>query len=188
MRLLPKISTVLAALLALPAIAVAATIGGTYYMPQYDYRDFFAATDHKQFQVILQGDAFPGVDPETVARALLPAMQAAKPRPALTFTYARPSPPPSPDYRLVLVFDPANNLNAAPVCAGTDMRFRPGKPGTFYVYAIYCRNDQPLSFTTAWTAATGPTDPRIERLFRELFMVVFSDQVNRFAQLERWTP
>ena len=68
-------------------------------------------------------------------------MQAAKPRPALTFTYARPSPPPSPDYRLVLVFDPALNLNAAPVCAGTDMRFRPGKPGTFYVYAIYCRND-----------------------------------------------
>ena len=188
MRLLPNVPAIVAGLIALPVIAVAATIGGTYYMPQYDYSDFFAATDHKQFQVILQGDAFPGVDPETVARALLPAMQAAKPRPALTFTYARPSPPPSPDYRLVLVFDPANNLNAAPVCAGTDMRFRPGKPGLFYVYAIYCRNDQPLSFTTAWTAATGPTDPRIERLFRELFMVVFSDQVNRCAQLERRTP
>ena len=175
-------------MIALPAIAVAATIGGAYYMPQYDYRDFFAATDHKQFQVILQGDAFPGVNPETVARSLLPAMQAAKPRPALTFTYARPSPPPSPDYRLVLVFDPALNLTAAPVCAGTDMRFRPGKPGTFYVYAIYCRNEQPLSFTTAWTAATGPTDPRIERLFRELFMVVFSDQVNRFAEVNRRAP
>jgi hypothetical protein len=187
-RLFPNIPTVLAGLIALPAIAVAATIGGAYYMPQYDYRDFFAATDGKQFQVVLQGNAFPGVDPETVARALLPAMQAAKPRPALTFTYARPSPPPSPDYRLVLVFDPANNLNAAPVCAGTDLRFRQGKPGTFYVYAIYCRNEQPLSFTTAWTAATGPTDPRIERLFRELFMVVFSDQVNRFAQIDRWTP
>ena len=63
-------------MIALPAIAVAATIGGTYYMPQYDYRDFFAATDHKQFQVILQGDAFPGVNPETVARALLPACAA----------------------------------------------------------------------------------------------------------------
>jgi hypothetical protein len=188
LRLLAKISAGLAALAALPAVAVAATIGGNYYWPQYDYRDFFAATDHKQFQVILQGTAFPGVNPETVAQALLPAMQAAKPRPALTFTYARPSPPPSPDYRLVLVFDPALNLNAAPVCAGTDMRFRPGKPGTFYVYAIYCRNDQPLSTATAWTAATGPTDPRIERLFRELFMVVFSDQVNRFAELNRRTP
>ena len=189
MRLLPKISAILVALAASPAVAVAATIGGYYYYPQYDYQDFWTATDHKQFQVVLQGTAFPGVDPETVARALLPAMQAAKPRPALTFTYAPPYPPPSPNYRLVLVFDPANNLNAAPVCAGTDMRFRPGTPGTFYVYAIYCRNDQPMSYATAWTAATGPGDPRIERLFRELFMVVFSDQQNRYALLDsRWAP
>ena len=188
MRLLPKIAATLAALITLPAIAVAATIGGTYYMPQYDWQDFFAATDGKPFQVILQGTAFPGVAPDTVAAALLPAMQRAKPRPALTFTYARPSPPPRPDYRLVLVFDPASNLNAAPVCAGTDMRFGQNKPGTFYVYSIYCRNDQPLSFTTAWTGAAGPTDPRIEQLFRELFMVLFADRVNRYAQLERRTP
>jgi len=118
----------------------------------------------------------------------LPAMQRAKPRPALTFTYARPSPPPSPDYRLVLVFNPASNLNAYPVCAGSDMRFGPDRPGTFYVYAIYCRNNDPLSFTTAWTAATGPTDPRIERLFRELFQVLFNDRVNRYAELNRRTP
>src|SRR5260370_30686801 len=181
MRFFHKISTAFAALIALPTIAVAATIGGTYYMPQYDYRDFFAATDHKQFQVGLQGSAFPGVDPETVARALLPAMQRAKPRPALTFTYARPSPPPSPDYRLVLVFDPANNLNAAPVCAGTDLRFRQGKPGVFYVYAIYCRNDQALSFTTARTAPARPTHARIERRLPQRFMRVFRDHVQRPA-------
>jgi hypothetical protein len=187
-NLAPKIAAALAGLIALPAIAVAATIGGTYYMPQYDWQDFWAATDGKQFPVILQGSAFPGVDPETVARALLPAMQAAKPRPALTFTYARPSPPPRPDYRLVLVFDPASNLNAYPVCAGADMRFGPNRPGVFYVYAIYCRNDQPLSFTTAWTAATGPTDPRIDRLFRELFQILFNDRVNRYAELNRRTP
>ena len=185
MRLFLKITAVLSGLVALPAMAVAATIGGYYYATQYDYREFFAATDGKPFQVVLAGNAFPGVDPETMARALLPAMQAAKPRPALTFTYARPSPPPRPDYRLVLVFDPANDLNADPVCAGKDMRFRPGRPGTFYVYAIYCRNDQALSYTTAWTAATGPTDPGIERLFRELFMVVFSDQQNRYAGIDR---
>ena len=29
--------------------------------------------------------------------------------------------------------------------------------------------------TTAWTPATGPTDPRIGQLFRELFQVVFTD-------------
>jgi len=184
-RLFRNIAAVLSGLVALPAIGVAATIGGYYYATQYDYREFFAATDGKQFQVVLAGNAFPGVDPEAVARALLPAMQAAKPRPALTFTYARPSPPPSPDYRLVLVFDPANDLNAYPVCAENNVRFRPGRPGIFYVYAIYCRNEQALSYATAWTAATGPTDPRIEQLFRELFMVVFSDRYKRYGPMNR---
>lgn len=183
MRLAARIAAVIAGLAALPAIAVAATIGGNYYAPQYDYRDFFAATDGKYFPVILAGDAFPGVAPETVARDLLPAMQRAKPRPALTFTYDRPLPPPRPDYRLVLVFDPANDLNADPVCAGQPPRFKPGTPGRFYVYAIYCRNAQAMSFTTAWTRATGPADPRIEQLFRELFMVIFSDQQRRYAEL-----
>lgn len=183
MRLKTRIGAVLAGLVTLPALAVAATIGGVYYAPQYDYRDFFAATDGRNFPVILAGNAFPGVDPGVVARDLLPAMQAAKPRPALTFTYDRPIPPASPDYRLVLVFDPANNLNADPVCAGEPPRFQPGKPGQFYVYAIYCRNDQAMSFTTAWTQTNGPADPRIEQLFRQLFMVIFSDQQRRYAEL-----
>ena len=184
MRLVHKIATALAGLAVLPAVAWAATIGGAYYAPQYDFRDFWVATDGKNFPVILMGDAFPGVDPTTVARDLLPAMQRAKPRPALTFTYDRPIPPASPDYRLVLVFDPANNLNADPVCAGTPARFKPAKPGLFYVYAIYCRNDRAMSYTTAWTPATGPTDPRLEQLFRELFLVVFTNQQQRYAQLD----
>jgi hypothetical protein len=169
------------ALTAAPMACLAAVIGGTYYAPQYDYREFFAATDGKPFQVVLLGNPFPSIDPATVARALLPAMQAAKPRPALTFTYDRPAAPPRPDYRLVLVFDPALNLNSDPVCAGEPARFRPGTAGRFYVYAIYCRNDRTMSQTTAWTDATGPSDPRIERLFRELFPVVFSEQQNRWA-------
>lgn len=181
MRRVSRIVAILSAAILLPALALAGSIGGNYYAPQYDYRDFFAATDGKPFQVILAGDAFPGVDPAIVAKDLLPAMQSAKPRPALTFTYDRPSPPPSPDYRLVLIFDPANDLNADPVCAGAPPRFRPGRPGVFYVYAIYCRNDRAMSYTTAWTPASGPADPRIERLFRELFMVIFSDQQRRFA-------
>jgi hypothetical protein len=181
MRLARGIAATLFALIVAPAAGLSAVIGGTYYAPQYDYREFFAATDGRQFQVVLAGNPFPGIDPAVVARDLLPMMQAAKPRPALTFTYDKPSPPTRPDYRLVLVFDPANDLNSDPVCAGVPPHFRPGTPGRFYVYAIYCRNDQAMSQTTAWTDATGPTDPRIERLFRELFPVVFSEQQNRWA-------
>src|SRR4029453_14861096 len=90
MRLKTKIASALLGLAALPAVAWAAVIGGTYYAPQYDYREFFAAADGRNFQVILYGTAFPGVDPGRVAQDLLPLMQAAKPRPALTFTYADP--------------------------------------------------------------------------------------------------
>ena len=162
------------ATLGLGPAASAATIGGAYYAPQYDFFEFFAATDHRNFQVILAGDPFPGLDPKGVARDLLPVMQAAKPRPALTFTYDPPAEQPHPYYRLVLVFDAANNLNSSSVCTGVT-RFKPARPGVFNVYAVYCRNDQVMSETTAWTPASGPTDPRIDSLFRELFEVVFSD-------------
>jgi len=183
MRFRSRIAAALLAVAALPAAAYAATIGGTYYAVQYDYREFFAATDGKNFQVVIHGNPFPGTDPAIVARDLLPMMQAAKPMPRLTFTYDTPAEKPRPDYRLMLVFDPANDLNSDSVCKGT-VRFKPGKPGVFNVYAIYCRNDMTMSETTAWTPASGPTDPRIGELFRELFMVVFSDQQQRFSQAD----
>lgn len=176
MRLSQKITAVLLGLLALPTAAVAAVIGGTYYAPQYDYREFFAAADGRNFQVILAGNAFPGVDPNVVARDLLPAMQAAKPRPALTFTYQDPPELPRPYYRLVLIFNPALDYGSNQVCAGVPPRFGQGRgQGVFYAFAVYCRNDQVLSETTAWTPASSPTDPRIGELFRELFMVIWSD-------------
>ncbi len=174
MYLKNRIAAALLCLVGLPVAASAAVIGGTYYAIQYDYREFFAATDGKPFQVVLAGTAFPDVDPSLVARDLLPVMQAAKPRPALTFTYDVPVEKPRPDYRLMLIFNPANDLNSDSVCKGVT-RFKPGRPGVFYVYAVYCRNDMAMSETTAWTPATGPTDPRIGELFRQLFMVVFSD-------------
>ncbi len=168
------IALTLASLALVPTAASAATIGGTYYAPQYDFSEFFAATDRRDFRVILAGNALPSVDPGIVARDLLPVMQAAKPRPALTFTYEAPVERPRPDYRLVLVFDAANDLNSSAVCNGAT-RFKPGRPGVFNLYAVYCRNDQVMSETTAWTPATGPADPRIADLFRQLFQVVFSD-------------
>ena len=175
MRLKNKIAIALLGLVGLPTAASAAVIGGTYYAPQYDYREFFAAADGRDFQVILAGNPLPGFDPSVVARDLLPVMQAAKPRPALTFTYADPVERPRPYYRLVLVFDAANDLNSNNVCNGVTRFKQPARPGTFSLYAVYCRNDQVLSETTAWTPASSPTDPRIGELFRELFQVVFSD-------------
>ncbi len=127
----------------------------------------------------MEGEPFPGIPPAEVKRALLPVMQAAKPRPNLTFTYAPPPEPTRPDYRLVLVFDAANDLTGTAVCAGQVRHKPPIASRPFNVFAVYCRNDLALSFTTAWTEATNPNDPRVQTLFAQLFMVIFDDQPRR---------
>lgn len=174
MTVLKKLAATLA-LSILPVAALATTIGGTQYAPQYDYREFFTAADGKPFRVVLLGNPFPGLPLEQVAGPLLSQMQANRPQPRLTFTYEQPAEPPRPDYRLVLMADPANDMGAYSVCAGVKPRFRANAPGRVYMQAVYCRNDLALSQTTVWTDATGPDDPRMGELFRELFRVVFSD-------------
>ncbi len=163
--------------------APAGSIGGTDYAPQYDFSEFYAATNGRTFRVLFEGNPFPALSPEESRRRLLPVMQANRPRPRLTFTDEIPAELPRPDYRLVLVFDSAIDLTAQRVCAG-EVRHRPAPvdaAGRFAVFAVYCRNDLALSQSTAWTPATGPDDPRVGRLFSELFLVLFTDSpmVNR---------
>lgn len=173
MRSIRKATAALLAAAAIPAAASAAVLGGFDYAVQYDYREFFAATDGKPMQVVLVGNPFPNIPIGEVARQLLPQMQAAKPPPALTFTYDNVDTRPS--YRVVLVFDPANDLGADAVCRGGN-RLKPGNPGQMYVFAVYCRNDAFMSQVTARTPAAGPNDPNINWLFRETFAVLFDQK------------
>ena len=175
MRPIAKIFSTLFAAAAVPVVAQAATVGGYYYAVQYDYREFYAATDGKPFQVLLEGNPFPSMPATEVAAQLLPQMQANKPRARLTFTYDAPAGEQHPYYRLYLISNPANDLLADNVCATGRIRHREGTPGRFYVQAIYCRNELALTHTTAWTAAAGPADPAVGQLCKELFAVVFTD-------------
>jgi hypothetical protein len=149
-------------------------IGGAQYASQYDYNEFRAALDGKPFQVILAGNPFPAMPSDEVARRLLPVMQFNKPRVNLTFTYEKPAEKPHPDYQLYLVFNAADDLGSNRVCEGIS-RFKPGTPGRINVFGVYCRNNLPLSETTAWTAATGPDDPRVSSMFKDLFFTIFSE-------------
>jgi len=185
MRVLKKIATALLAAAAVPAAAYAATIGGYFYAVQYDYREFFSIADNKNFRVVLGGNPFPGMNADDVARQMLPQMQANKPRPALTFTYDKPAEEPRPDYRLWLIFNPANDLGADSVCATGKTRYKEGKPGQVYVFGIYCRNDLALSQTTGWVNASGPDDPRVGELFKDLFLVIFNDSMSLRPQSGR---
>ena len=150
-------------------------IGGAYYAPEYDWAEFFAVTDGRNFQVVVSGNPFPQLSEAEFKRRFLPVLQAAKPRPDLTFTYAPPPELPHPYYRVVLIFNAANDLNANTVCAG-QIRHKPEPTRPFDLYAIYCRDDLALSYTTATTVATGPDDPRVYQLMAQLFLVLFPDQ------------
>ena len=176
----PKASLGLLAAFLMGACDLAGSaIGGAWYAPEYDYFEFFAVTDGRNFQVIMAGSPFPALPANEVNRRLLPVMQANKPRPNLTFTYAPPVEMPRPYYRLVLVFDAANDLTAARVCSGEYRHKPPIAVRPFNVFAVYCRNDLALSQTTAWSDATGPDDPRLGPLIAQLFLVVFDDRVFR---------
>ena len=96
-------------------------------------------------------------------------MQANKPRPRLTFTRGQHS-----SYWLVLVFDPANDVNAAKVCKG-DTRTGMHVAGRIAMFAVYCRNDLPMSQAVGRTAATRPEDPAVGQLFRDVFQTLFTD-------------
>ena len=61
------------------------TLGGDNYAPQYDFSEFWAATDNRTFRVVFAGNPFPSLPVEQVKQRLLPVMQANKPRPNLTF-------------------------------------------------------------------------------------------------------
>lgn len=183
------ISALLGAALPFLSPARAQTVGGFDYAPEYDFSEFWAATDGRYFRVIVAGNPFPQLPVEEVKQRLLPVMQVNKPRPALTFTYQQPPEEQRPDYRLVLVFDPANDLTAARVCAGQFFLKPPTEPraaGRVYVFGIYCRNDLALSQTTAWTQATGPDDPRLGQMFAQLFLTLFDDRRWRRSPFNPW--
>jgi hypothetical protein len=144
------------------------------YASQYDYNQFRLASDGRTFPTLIVGNPFPELGQRDADRRLLAVMQAHKPRPRLTFTLESAVPGISPGHRLVLVFDPANEVGAARVCKG-EATSRRHVAGQFSVFAVYCRGDVPMSQAIGRTTAETPEDNGVARLFDELFGTVFSD-------------
>lgn len=151
----------------------AGTVGGSDFSPNYDFSEFYAATNHRTFLAVVTGNPFPGLSREDMQQRLLPVMQANRPPSDLTFTYAVPAEPPHPWYRVVLVFDPATDLGAASVCAGR-IRLLPKPSGLFDLFAVYCRNDEVLAQTMTKTPAASPEDPRVAAALKAVFLELFN--------------
>ncbi len=147
------------------------------YASQYDYNQFRLASDGRTFPVRIVGNPFPQLGSDDVDRRLLAVMQANKPRPRLTFALEKASVGTSPGHRLVLVFDPANEVGAARVCKG-EANSGLHVPGQLSVFAVYCRGEVPMSQAIGRTTAAAPEDRDVARLFDTLFQTVFSDAPN----------
>jgi hypothetical protein len=170
-----KRSFLLVALLLAGCAPGTGSVGGADYDPTYDFSEFYRVADGHTFHVIVDGNPFPAIAPDEMRRRLLPVLQASRPRPRLTFTYAEPAEPQHPDYRVALVFNAANDLTAARVCAG-QIRHKPEPSGRMQIFAVYCRNDAALSQAVASAVATSPEDPRLQDILSLVFLVVFSEQ------------
>ena len=64
-------------------------MSGTDYAPQYDFSEFYAATNGRTFEAVVVGNPFPSMTAAEMRQRLLPVMQANKPSSDLTFIYCR---------------------------------------------------------------------------------------------------
>ena len=85
-----RLAKILSALMLAGCVA-SGTIGGAYYDPAYDYSEFFAVTDGRNFQVVMAGAPFPNLPASEVRSALLPVMQPSPGPTSPSPTPARPS-------------------------------------------------------------------------------------------------
>jgi hypothetical protein len=161
--------------LATLAGAQAAVITSEGVESPYDYQEYRAAVDGRDFLVEVRGMPFAGMTRETFDQALMAVLQSARPaRPASHFTTQRDTPGMVPAYRLVLVFNPARNLAHETQCRSLDsVKPGPATPGEVRVSVAFCRKDDLMSKAIARTRASGVDDPAFRQMFVELFPVMF---------------
>jgi hypothetical protein len=157
------------------APASAAIITQEYFEIQYDYGEFYANADNKEFRVEIAGNPFarPAAGgQESFERSLLAVMQAHKPQPRLRFVTQNSAGPQRPDYRFALLFNPTTAGATYRTCAGLDKpegNMTQPTPGRVVIEVAYCRNEQTLSTLKATFNADSVNDPRFGQAFDEIF-------------------
>jgi hypothetical protein len=91
----------------------------------------------------------------------------------LDFTTQRPQDYRSP-YRVVLLFNPAPNANAAKICANPEQPQNEGTPGEVMVMVAFCNGDTRVSSTAGYASpATTADAPAFGQLIRQVAMDIF---------------
>lgn len=137
----------LAAAVLLPALASCGnSVVGGEVMPAYSPNEVAYGFGNRDATVVLHGDPFG--DPAALAAATTAAMQGRVFGVVTNFT-TTPGADARPDYRVVVVFNPAETLLASDLCARSKIPTAPvGADGTMIIQGAFCRGG-------ALTSATG---------------------------------
>ena len=141
----------------------------------YSYLEFRAAASGRDFLVEVRGVPFAGIEQAPFEQRLMAILGSAQfSGLGARFTTARDSPNMVPQYRLVLVFNPARNLAHETQCRALEtVQPVPIVPGPVRVSVAFCRGTDLMSKAVARTSAGGVDDPAFRQMFVDLFPVMF---------------
>jgi hypothetical protein len=169
MRALPI--AFLIGLIAIPAWT--ATITEEEIAIQYSYPEAVAASQNQDFKLVLRGNPF-GTEPARLDAAVTALVTRNLPLRATRVTTSPANGDRRPDYRIVLLFNPAGTVPNWRLCDRLDDQAATAPQGrTVTVAAAYCRNDVALTSARASTQADGLDDPALNALFNQLLAVLF---------------
>ena len=141
----------------------------------YSYLEFRAAAAGRDFLVEVRGVPFAGIGQEQFEQRLMAILGSAQLAGlGARFTTERDRPGMVPQYRLVLVFNPARNLAHETQCRALGT-VQPGPivPDQVRVSVAFCRGTDLMSKAVARTSAGGVDDPAFHQMFVDLFPVMF---------------
>lgn len=163
--------------------------GVTIYSNNYDAYSpsyFVYAAADRDFLVQVQGNPF-GISDDALADSVVAAMQGHNRGPRTRFV-TKATDSTRPDYRAVIVFEPAPTLRPQDVCQDRAQGRTPAAPGstasraTIELLAVFCGPTGVFSSLQARAPVKAPDDATFKRLFTQVTLGLFPDtdqSVNR---------
>ena len=144
------------------------------YAVSYDLQEIRAATEGGGIPVAVVGPPLFGLGKDESAHRIVSLMQPAGSRFWPHFSLQETARPDRPINRVVLVFDPANDLQAKRVCDGNTNN-KPTRPNQIVVFAVLCRGGQPMAQAFGTTGSTGSADRAVAKLLQQVVLVLFNN-------------
>lgn len=175
-------ATTLGLNLLLGGCVVGSRVVESHASPIYSLSEFSYAAGGRDLRTVVQGNPFGGpfgCDDPAFGRTVTAIMQGKHAGPPTRFT-TTPGESARPLYRVMMVFNPAETIPSADLCAHETLRTKPArtKPATaepIELQAAFCRGSSTATAVTGYLpGATSPEDPLFRTLVADATMALLS--------------